>query len=204
MPGLYLVGVEYILDPLLNPIPEYFFDLHVALNNTFGQEQCPAESVSKSSGLEAGPCDVALDSTTASSKIQGSLSWPQGDDFFLACGELGVEADPVGGMPDVVHAYVADFPEEGTRVVDVSVVFDDFPGDDDASFILALTTAPCGAASAVVDCEWGPAGELTLSGITVFRGQTLYAVIDGMGEDAFDLVSPAPYTLTWTEHSDCP
>ncbi len=204
MPGLYLLGVEFP-----NPAEVPFdptglqFDLHAALNQPFGQDPCMAEENVQDSQIPS-QCKVSGGEAAKSKKVFSTLAWSAQDDFDLACSQGGVAADEIGGMPDRAHAYTADFEAALPRELDVRVEFAPAGGGAvPPGRILAVTTAPCGAAQAVVACTWGHEAVLELKGVSVFPHETLYAVVDGMGEGAFDKSWQGSYELTWTVHETC-
>jgi len=204
MPGLYLLGVEF---PAPADIPfdptGLVFDLHAGLNQAYGQTPCQVEESVEDSQIPSA-CKVSGGEAAKTAMVHSALSWSAGDDFDLHCTQGGVAADEVGGMPDRVHAYTADFEDPLPRLVDVTVKFQLPPGSDtSAGHILAVTTSPCGAAQAVVACTWGHETELSLSGVSVFPHETLYAVVDGMGEEAFGVAWQGEYELSWTVHETC-
>ncbi len=202
MPGLYLVGVEFPGSAVEPPDAIHHFDLHVALNRSSGQAVCDVATVSQASKLVPGEC-AAQDATTfAATKVSGALEWGDVDDFFLGCGPEDAPADPQGGMPDVVHAFDVDLPEGAPALLDVVLTFPDGPPGQGT--VLALTGAPCGASDAVIDCAWGSGDTLILKDITVFPGERIYAVVDGIGEDALDATLPLAYELEWKVSTPCP
>ncbi len=204
MPGLYRIGVEFVDADLEPPDAVHHFYLHAALNYVHGDSSCPCASVTSAGTLPPPQCDAGAETGPATQAVSGSLSWAAEDDFFLQCGHLGVAADKIGGMPDVVHAFDADFEGELPRLLDVRVTFPGQPGTGGPGHILALTTAPCGAPEAVIDCAWGSDGVLALEGLTVFPGERLYAVVDGMGADAFEAPAETAYEVQWSLRSPCP
>ncbi|MBM4353471.1 MAG: hypothetical protein FJ109_06680 [Deltaproteobacteria bacterium] len=204
MPGLYLLGVEFPAEPDVPFDPAGLeFDLHAAVNQPFGQTPCQPEENMSDSQI-ASTCKVSGGKSEKSASVFSSLAWSAGDDFDLKCSQGGFAADEVGGMPDRVHAFTGDFEGPEPRLLDVTVKFGAPPmGAPPAGRILALTTSPCGASQAVIACTWGHEIELSLTGVTVFPHETLYAVVDGMGEEAFDAAWQSPYELTWTVHETC-
>jgi len=178
------------------------FDIHVAINRTTGQEECQVETESSFSQLEVS-CAERGDEGPAEATVSASLDWALQDDFFLGCGTPGKAADPTGGMPDASHRFVADLAGSEPRQIGVEVTFAKPPVDSDG-FILALTTSPCGASGSVIDCDWGDGTSLKISNVTLFPGETVYAVVDGLGADALTLVEPQPYLLRWTSSAPCP
>ena len=202
MPALYMIGPEYLQQDMLESVnPDHLFDLHLAINNPYGQTPCLVEGTARHSEM-SGTCDALDDLVLMTATDSGNLSWSDDDDLYLQCNHFGIEADDLGGMPDVVHSFIADFPGPGPRRVDVAV---SFPAQEDSevSHIVALTTAPCGAVEAVIDCTWGSDSMLVLEGIYVFPDETLFLVIDGAGADAFDSPSNTPYSITWTVYDSC-
>lgn len=201
LPGLYVVGVEYIYSDI-RPLEESAtFDIHVALNDSEGQLDCATASVSNDSAAQS-DCTELVQAGSKLLSADGVLDWGDGDDFFLGCSQFGVQADDIGGMPDTAHAYVADFEGTGPRTVDVSVSFGGAQPEAGLDYILAITTSPCGAAGAVIDCAWGNGPALSIAGITVFPHETLYAVIDGVGANAFEFESVS-YDLVWSITEIC-
>lgn len=204
MPGLYLLGVEF---PAPADVPfdpsGLQFDLHAALNREYGQSSCTAEENVQDSQIPT-QCKTSQGVAAKSKKVFSSLAWSAMDDFDLHCSQGGMAADEVGGMPDRAHAYTADFEASQPRLLDVRVEFAPTGGGAlPPGRILAVTTAPCGAAEAVLDCTWGHEDALELTGISAFPHETLYAVVDGMGDGAFDPASQSAYELTWTVHETC-
>ena len=198
LPGTYLVGVEFLKQKDLT-VEELAFDIRVAMNKTEGQTPCNVESHSFAS--EALPfCDVKPGIQQLPIVVSGELDWMDKDDFYLTCDHFGTPADPTGGMPDTVHSLEADFAAAGLVKVDVSLkLLDPMQGD---GHTLALTTAPCGASAAIVDCAWGVESDLTIQSVSLFPGETVYAVVDGLAtSNAWN--TPRPYDLTWTVHTPC-
>jgi hypothetical protein len=202
LPGLFLLNVEFLFDQLTPEGRGHEFDIHVALNKSLGQPECLLTSATIDSAVES-TCSLGEDNGLKSRTVQSELSWQDGDDFNLQCSHLGVEADPFGGMPDAVHSYFADYGGAMPRTVDVILDRELSQEQPDMPLTLAVTTAPCGASSAVVDCDWSSGSEIALHGLTVFPGETLYAVVDGVGSSAFDFPEELPYSLTWTIHEPC-
>lgn len=202
LPGFFLLNVEFVFDQLTPDGRGHEFDIHVALNKSLGHPECLLTSAIADSAVESS-CSLGEESGVKTHTVESLLSWEDEDDFHLQCSHLGVAADPFGGMPDAVHSYVADYEGSMPRLVDVAVqreVSEDQPG---TGLILAVTTAPCGASSAVVDCDWSFQSQISLQGLTVFPGETLYAVVDGIGGGAFHMPPELPYSLTWTLHEPC-
>jgi len=202
LPGLYLLGVEYVLELGSPPHQDHAFDIHVAMNQTAGQKNCELKSTSTDSSVES-QCTKLVQTSQKSVSVISTLGWEDRDDFYLQCAHFGVAADAFGGMPDVVHAFQADFDGPTPRTVDVSLQLPEGQEGDPGEYTLAVTTSPCGAADAVVDCDWGPVFDLAISGLTVFPHETLYAVIDGIGKNAFESDATLSYKLTWTISEIC-
>ena len=199
LPALYVLGVEFLSTEGLES-EDFQFDLHVALNHKLGQQECQVDSQFHYSDMDEA-CTSGKGGS-ASATVAGALDWSKQDDFYLGCSQFGTPADPVGGVPDVAHSFVADFPGPGPSTVSVQLAF---PGADPGSQagILALTGAPCGATDAVVDCDWGFSGALAVDEVTAFPGETLYAIVDGMAAGGLALTEPVEYELTWTVTGAC-
>lgn len=202
MPAVYMIGPEFLQQDMLESVsPDHVFDLHLAINNSYGQTPCQVENAVRHSDM-SGTCDALDDLVLMTGTDSGTLEWSDQDDLYLQCNHFGIQADDLGGMPDVAHSFIADFQGPGPRRVDVTVAFT-AQEDSTIGHIVAVTTAPCGAVDAVIDCTWGSDSLLGLEGIYVFPDETLYLVIDGTGTDAFDGPSDTPYEITWTVHDSC-
>lgn len=205
LPGLYLVVVEFIADELwdMTGMPDYSnaqFDLHVALNRIGGQTDCQSETSLVPVDSE-GLCD---ESGGASWELTapGVLSPEVGDEFDLGCAVGQSKADPLGGMPDQAHALTIPSHWTQPALVEAELTFPD--SAQSLSHIFAVTSAPCGAQATVIDCIWGPKSTLIVPGILALPGETLFAVVDGVGKDAFDAIGSQPYTITWRLSAACP
>lgn len=202
LPGIYLVGVEFPDAELEPPGTEHHFDLHVALNQTGGQEACVTESATSAASMDKPDCSVGETLGWSTAQVGGTLEWSDGDDFFLNCGLADVAADKLGGMPDEAHRFEAELGGSEPGLLNVEVTFDG-PGAEE-QHILAITGDPCGAADAVIDCAWGAGSKLSIEGISIFPGERLYAIVDGSGTSALDGTQKTPYELTWSLQSPCP
>jgi len=194
MPGLYVLAVEFerSTDNPEEPPPEKSFDIHVAVNRTFGQEPCLSETTTLWSQLDADRADGA------SLEVSGALGWERRDDFLLQCPAGGPSPEKLGGMPDTAHTLLADFGGSEPRTFSVELAFPGSPPEVASGAALAVSTLPCGKTSSVIDCTWGSQGTHKLEGITAFPGETLYALIDLSSELAFDLVEPVEYSLKFS------
>lgn len=198
LPGMYMLGVEFLKQKDM-VLEDFAFDIHVALNKTAGQAVCNVESASLISETRT-DCDVGMGPSEVPIVVTGELSWMNKDDFYLTCDHFGAPADPMGGMPDVTHSLEADFSGSGLLEVDVSVVFPAHAQGD--GYMLAVTTAPCGASESLIDCTWGVEPALNIHSISLFPGETVYAVIDGLAT-ANPWETEKEYQLTWTVRDPC-
>ncbi len=205
LPGLYLVVVEFIGDELwdMTGTPDYsqaWFDLHVAVNHVAGQEQCVTETA-QTPLPEVAVCTEGGEATWELA-APGVLAPEVGDDFDLGCGMGDVKADPIGGMADQAHSLTipADWTEPVRVIAEVTFLAQEPP----LSHLFAVTSAPCGAPQSVIDCVWGTQQTLTVPEILALPGDTLFAVVDGLGKDAFTALGGQPYTVTWRISGACP
>jgi len=202
MPGLYMVGVEFPGAEVEPPGTEHFFDLHVALNRTAGQDNCITESSTAASSMGEPQCNVGEAVGWSTAQVSGSLEWSDVDDFFLDCALADVEADKLGGMADEAHRFEAEITDGEPRLLNVTVTFDDTVEGE--GHVIAVTGDPCGGSKEVIDCAWGTGQELSIEGISIFPGERLYAIVDGTGSDALSGSPESPYELTWSLQSPCP
>lgn len=205
LPGLYLVVVEFIADELwdMTGMPDYSiaqFDLHVGLNQTGGQETCQTETALEPVD-SAAVCQESGEATWELS-APGVLAPEVGDEFDLGCAVGQSKADPIGGMADQVHALTIPATWTEPALVRAELTFQD--AEQSISHIFAVTSAPCGAQATVIDCSWGSQASLAVPEILALPGETLYAVVDGVGKDAFESVGNQPYTITWHLSAACP
>lgn len=202
LPGLYLVGVEFPGEEEEPRDAVHIFDLHLAMNRTTGQESCPTESATSTSTMAPPECALGETHGWATAQVSGALEWSDDDDFFLDCSLADVPADKLGGMPDEAHRFEYDPDGAQPGLLKLTVSFE--PSVAEEAHIIALTGDPCGAADAVIDCVWGVGQELSLEGISVFPGERLYAIVDGVGSNALNGGPEATYELTWSLLSACP
>ena len=201
MSGTYILAVEILVDEEVLEPGAGDFDIHVAVNNSHGQEDCSLEDDLAFSDLET-QCD-GNGKGLARGVLDGTLSWDYHDLLFTGCSQSGALADEFGGMPDLTFAFVADFEEEESMPLTVRLSVPDQPWQPIAEHLLAITTDPCGAEDAVVDCKLGAVGQLVLEDLVVFRGETVYAVVDGIGEAGFDFPD-MPFELSFEVPATCP
>jgi hypothetical protein len=202
LPGLYMIGVEFPGSETEDPDTVHSFDLHVALNSTAGQAACLTESATAASSMEEPQCSVGETMGWSTATVVGSLEWSDSDDFFLACSLSDVSADKLGGMPDEAHRFEAEMADGEPRLLNLTVTFG---GEvDGEEHVIAITGDPCGGAEGVIDCTWGAGSTLTIEGVSVFSGETLYAIVDGVGSNALTGSTETPYELTWALQSSCP
>ncbi len=166
-PGMYYVFVEPALDE-----PPAIFDLVLALSRTTGRAPCPVEASLYHSAALQGGCETDGALTVEATADTSGLA----DRHYLVCPEQGVARDRLGGAPDAAFAIVADYPDAAPRTVDIEVEASGFEP------IVALSAAPCGAAEAILGCFAHEADRWWYSAVTLFPGETLYAIVDGNGE----------------------
>jgi hypothetical protein len=152
--------------------------------------------------MEEPQCSVGDTLGWSSATVSSSLEWSDSDDFFLNCALADVSADKLGGMPDEAHRFEAEMADGEPRLLNLTVTFDSEV--DNEEHVIALTGAPCGGAEEVIDCAWGTGSTLSIEGVSVFPGETLYAIVDGLGSNALGGSPKTPYELTWSLQSPCP
>lgn len=199
LPGRYLLAVEFPYVEGVEP-SEYRYDIHASINHVQPDAGCATESVTNISQI----ADACSSDGTPAVSIDSELAVSDVDDFYFTCNPLGTPVDSIGGMPDAVHSFYVNQSLGSSTTLSVTVEFEGWTPAQGAGHILAVTGGSCGGEDFVVDCVAGSEASLTVSGITAFAGETLYAVVDGMGADRFDFDAPLHYTMTWTVEEGCP
>jgi hypothetical protein len=172
------------------------FDLLVALDYEAGRDPCPAVGEVRLSELAAvGVC--ALDAAGRGVRrllLTGDTGAPGArDDVFVDCRGAGIDRDDTGGAPDRIWRVVGDAPDGVARLLSAEVVAEGGAWQP----VLALTGPPCGAADRVIDCDRARDGSAAVEDVTIFYGEELYVVVDGVGERMLDGEPAAgPFTLT--------
>jgi hypothetical protein len=198
LPGLHVLVVEFYYQEGILP-SQCQFDIHVALNHEDGQQDCVVEKATRFTDVPL-DCPLAPGSAPAIS-MPSELSEEDGDDFYMDCSPFG-RVDPFGGMPDEAFSFTADGQAAFPGPVTLSLTRTT-PATGPA-LMLALSTAPCGAEGSVISCTSGAAETLTLPPVTLFPGQTVYAIVDAVSQAGPAPAWPVPYTLTWTVPDPCP
>lgn len=192
LPSLWLLQIEARTGS--SPAP---FDLVLALDYAAGRDPCPVAGELRLSELPA-LSECALAEGGGGSRIVtfGGDTAAAGavDDVFVDCRGPGIDPDSVGGAPDRIWRVVHDAPDRLARRIDLSVTTPDGSWEP----VLAVTGSPCGAVDAVVDCDRGATGPATVRDVTIFAGESLYVVVDGVGELLLDDRASGPFTLTLT------
>ncbi len=181
------------------------FDLQLALNRDQGavdlENRCLAdETLSLSHLMEEGECVVDEGGAWREMWFEGDTRGGR-DRTFLGCRGPGIREDLVGGAPERIWRLLSDFDDQVSKTV--SVALETRPPSWQA--FLAVTGAPCGARDAVIDCGQTPqpgslapeeSGRTVVEDITVFPGQDLFVVVDGVGERALSGEHSGPFKLS--------
>jgi len=197
LPGYHVIVVEFFYEPDVSPT-DYRYDMQVALNHVDGQEECKVEEAARFSEMEFECPPGTPEGATAT--MAGDLTLEDGDDFYIDC-KPGVEVDPFGGMADEAYSFTADDSEVFPGEVTVRLTRQS-PGDGGAPLMLALSMDPCGAQDSILACVSGTEETLELPAATLFPGQTVHAIVDGVAGAAV-LPATVAYQITWTVQAPC-
>ena len=188
-PGLYYLVLEAHTG--FEPAP---FDLQIAVSPLEGPDPCPVAGTFRLSALDAfSDCTVRDGEGWREITVRGDTSSDTArDDVFSRCVGPSIHTDTVGGAPELVWRIVADRADGVTRTLEATLEPDDASWDP----VLSITGAPCGGDDAMIDCDYQPFGTTRVSDLTLFDGDELYVVVEGMGERALDGEASGPFALT--------
>ncbi len=187
LPGAHLIVVERRA-----PFLPGLFDLQVALNNERGYEDCPVHGDYDLAAIEQeGACVSDERGAFRELRLSGDTRVDAVDQVYLDCGGPGIRRDATGGAPDLIWRFQADEQAEGPRQIDLELL-----ASGDWQAFLAATAAPCGASESVIDCAQSLDGApARVDALTLFPGDEIYVVVDGMGDLAFEGREAGPFEL---------
>lgn len=181
-------GFHYLFVEGDNPEDPANFDIMINRHNVNGQANCAVDSVVDVENL-ANCVDPQFEEPHFLTELPSESLSPAdiddsfAQDIFSCTGDI----EHIGGAPDRVYQFGIG----GVVAKDVEIEL--VPDGWDS--ILYLTTAPCGAQSATLDCQDSalPTGETINQ--TLDPG-TYYIVVDGFGEDVFAGLAWGDFSLT--------
>jgi hypothetical protein len=170
------------------------FDLLIALNHRDGHEDCPVAGEIRLSSVSGWPLQGAEGGSCYRQMVIRDDTRAARDDVYLPC---AASADPLGGAPDHIWRLVSD-DAPASRRVSLSLA----PEGWDAT--LAVTAAPCGATSRLIDCDDDVSSSEEIADLVLFPGDPVYVIVDGAGEALLDGRAAGVYDLVVRVDEACP
>ena len=170
------------------------FDLLIALNHRDGHEDCPVAGEIRLSSVSGWPLQGAGEGGCYRQMVVRDDTRAARDDVYLPC---AASPDPLGGAPDHIWRLVSDG-ASASRRVSLSLA----PEGWDAT--LAVTAAPCGAASRLIDCDDDASSTEEIADLVLFPGDPVFVIVDGVGEAIRDGQASGAYDLIVRVEEACP
>lgn len=174
-----------------NPEDPEAYELMLNFNHTGGQATCDATNID---AMNSANCEDPFigDPRYELHLDSEATTFADVDDFFIQdVGGCSKDDSHVGGAPDKVYAFTLS----GEREVSITLA----PDGWDA--MLAISRAPCGAASAIQYCSDDLIGGDETIEETLGAG-TWYIVVDGFGEETFSGGAHGPFELEVLVYDD--